>query len=140
MGSNYKENNSLILNFTSPCDSYILTFEDDGKVGYAYLRKGDDIVGDVWLYNRCQTPTEPEWRDKSKIPFANSTAYVSLGAQLKQALTSRDILVDWDDKTGSIAYIYIFEDLYGVVDPGDKPGYARFASEDGPLAQVMEIG
>jgi hypothetical protein len=31
--------NDLMLNFVSPCGSYMLTFEDDGKVAYAYMKK-----------------------------------------------------------------------------------------------------
>ena len=46
----------LIINFPSPCKSYTLTFEGDSKVAYAYLKKEDKIVGDVWIYNRCETP------------------------------------------------------------------------------------
>ena len=34
-------------------------------------------------------------------------------------------------------YVYIFEDLYGVLGVEDEPGYARFAIKDGPLARVM---
>jgi hypothetical protein len=131
--------NELMLNFASPDGHHVLTFEDDGKVAYAYLKENEKIVGDVWLYNRCPTPEEPEWVDRDKIPFANSKAYVT-GGSMERTLRPKDVLVDWEsDSRGPVAYVYIFEDLYGVLGVGDKPGYARFASKDGPLAKVMVI-
>jgi len=39
--------NDLLLGFVSPCGKYALTFEDDGKVAYAYLKEENRIVGDV---------------------------------------------------------------------------------------------
>lgn len=130
----------LVIDFLSPCGEYCLTFEDDGKVAYAYLKFGDSIVGDVWLYNRCVTPTEPEWKDPSNIPFANPRGYVTDEAEVAVLIGSEDINVDWEYEDGkAVAYVYVFEDLYGVIGLDDKPGYARFAAKDGPLARVMVI-
>ena len=51
-----------------------------------------------------------------------------------------DVLVDWEiDERGPVAFIYIFEDLYGVIGVGDRPGYARFARKDNRLARVMVV-
>lgn len=130
----------LILNFESPSDDFILTFEDNGKVAYAYLKNEGDFVGDVWLYNRCSTPKDPEWKDRNNIPFANCSKYMSEGGVMKKEVGVEDVLVDWEEEEqGPVAYIYIFKDLYGVIGVNDKPGYARFAIKDGPLARVMDI-
>lgn len=130
----------LILNFKSPSDSFILTFEDNGKVAYAYLKEASKCVGDVWLYNRCLTPELPEWKDRDNIPFANSKDYMSENGRMKKDVEIEDVSVDWEEEEqGAVAYIYIFEDLYGVVGVNDKPGYARFATKDGPLARIMDI-
>lgn len=135
-----KRTNDLLLEFISPTGEYKLTFDDDGKVAYAYLKKGDEIVGDVWLYNRCSTPEEPEWRDRTKIPFANSKAYMMKGGRLRRQISADDVQVNWEYEDGRpVAYVYILEDLYGVVGAGDKPGYARFATRDSRLAKVMVI-
>ena len=118
----------------------MLAVEDDGKVAYAYLKDRDGIVGDVWLYNRCPTPEDPEWDDRGKIPFANSRAYVSERGRLETEIDASDINVDWEFEQGMpVAFVYIARDLYGVVGVGDKPGSARFAIKDGPLARVMVI-
>ncbi len=133
-------NNDLILNFKSPSDSFSLTFEDNGKVAYAYLKQEDKCVGDSWLYNRCLTPEVPEWKDRDNMPFANSKDYMSEDGKMSRDVGIEDVLVDWEEEEqGPVAYIYLFEDLYGVVGVNDKLGYARFATKDSPLARVMDI-
>jgi hypothetical protein len=128
----------MIIDFESDNDSYMLTFEDDGKVAYAYLKKEGTVVGDVWLYNRCPTPEEPEWSDKVNIPFANSKEYAGEEGRILREVRTGDVLVAWQaDKNGPLAYVYLFDDLCGVIGVGDKPGYARYAARDGPLAKVM---
>jgi hypothetical protein len=133
---------SLVLSFVSPCGSYELTFEDDEKVAYAYLknRAKGTIIGDVWLFNRCPTPIRPEWTDRNKIPSANSEEYVGEQGRLEREVRGEDVLVNWEyENEHPVAYVYIFEDLYGVVGAGDKPGYARLARKSSRLARVIEI-
>lgn len=131
--------NEILLNFAAPHGGYSLAFEDDGKVAYAYLKQQCQVVGDVWIYNRCPTPEVPEWSDRTKAPFANPRGYALEGGEIRQALRIEDIQVDWDyEANGPVAYVYLFGDLYAVLGVGDKPGYARLAVADGPLAKVME--
>lgn len=130
----------MTLDFASPCGKCVLSFEDDGKVAYAYLKKEDVIVGDIWIYNRCSAPPSSEWDDRGNIPFANCQGFVGPGAQVRAVVAKDDVKIDWEtDENGPVAYVYIFEDLFGVVGVGDKPGCARHALKDGPLAKVMEI-
>jgi hypothetical protein len=131
---------TFILEFPSPCGLYQLCFEDDGRVAYAYLKEGRDILGDVWLYNRCPTPLLPEWRERNNIPFANCEGYMSEEGRIQRDVGRDDVLVDWEgSENGPLAYIYLFGDLLGVIGVGDKPGFARFANKDGPLARVMQF-
>lgn len=98
------------------------------------------IVGDVWLYNRGPTPKSPEWTTPENIPFANCRDYVRRGGRVTAHVRVEDVQVEWDyEEESPVAYVYIFTGLYGVVGVGDKPGYARFARKDGPLAKVLEI-
>lgn len=129
-----------MLNFITEDGSYTLTFEDDGRVAYAYLKGGQGISGAVWLYNRCPTPQSPEWHDKSKIPFANCEGYMSEEGRMDCAISEDSVWVDWEhEENGPIAYVYVGDELYGVVGVGDKPGFARYAIRDNPLARKMEI-
>jgi hypothetical protein len=130
----------LLLNFRSPCGDYLLTFDDDGKVAYAYLKNSNkEIIGDVWLYNRCPTPNPTEeWKDRSKLPFANCAGYVSDEGRMQRHPMTKDVLVEWAYKGDApVAHVYVFKELYGIVGPKDKPGYARLAIHDGPLAKMM---
>jgi len=132
--------NDIIGDFTSPCGAYTLTFDDDGKVAYAYLKKGKAILGDVWVYNHCTTPEQPEWKDRSKLPFANCKDYMKEEGQVVRAVILDDISVKWEYRGEQPrAYVYLFGDLVASVSVGEKPGYARFASRDSPLAKLMVI-
>jgi hypothetical protein len=131
---------SLLIDRWSPDGEFRVTFEDDGKVAYGYLKQQDDIVGDVWLYNRCTTPTAPEWTDRSKIPFANCCGYASEQGRLQEPVENDDVQVEWEyEGDQPTAYIYVREELLGVVGIGDKPGYSRWAVKDGPLGRVMQF-
>jgi hypothetical protein len=131
----------LLLDFPSPCGAFKLTFEDDGRVAYAYLKQcGGGIVGDVWLYNRCAAPAEPEWLNKNLIPFANSATFVGEAAHATRGLEHGEVIVTWQyEAEQPIAYVYVQEELCGALGVGDKPGYARHAVKDGPLAKVMRV-
>ena len=132
---------NLILNFEAPSEFYTLAFEDNGRVAYAYLKKDQKIVGDVWLYNRCLAPKIPEWdNDKENTPYANIRDNISKEGTVQKRVENDDVLVNWDEEEGHpVAYIYIFENLYGVIGVNDKPGYARFAVKNSPIALVMDI-
>ena len=130
----------VLGDYDSPCGTLTLTFEDDGKVAYAYLKQGGVIVGDVWIYNRCMTPDEPEWKDRAKLPFANSRAYTSKEAHVRKLVTFDDVRVEWRDADPyPVACVYLFGDLVATVGVGDKPGYSVFAAKDGPLAKRLAV-
>ncbi|RYD18752.1 MAG: hypothetical protein EOP88_21500 [Verrucomicrobiaceae bacterium] len=129
---------TMLLNFKSPCGSHLLTLEADGKVAYAYLQSDGSIVGDLWLYNQASTPLEPEWRDRKNIPFSNSREFVVDDGKLDPEPSVGDVRVEWkSDDRGTVAYIYFSNVFHGVVGVGDRPGYARLAGKDGPVARVL---
>jgi len=133
---------SLYLRFEAPDGGLSLVVEDDGRVAYAYLHRANEVVAHVWIYNRCPASSDPEWDDPSKLPFANSSEYMSEDGYVMGPVDRGDVVVTWEsDESGAdpVAYIYLFEDLVAVIGVGDKPGYARFAIKDNPLAQVMDI-
>ena len=129
---------SEMIDFVSHCGEFKLTFDDDGKVAYAYLKQGKSIVGDVWLYNRCPTPDQPEWKDRSKLPFANCKGFVTQEGRLHETVTLEDVSVNWQyEGENPKAFVYLFGGLAAAVGVGDKPGYSRFALKDGPLAKQL---
>ena len=132
---------NLILNFKAPTEFYTLTFEDNGRVAYAYLKKNQEIVGDVWLYNRCLAPEIPEWdNNKGNIPYANTKSNITKEGKIEENVGVDDVRINWDEEDDHpVAYIYIFENLYGVIGVNDKPGYARFAIKDSAVALILEV-
>ena len=132
--------NDILIDFVAPCGSFSLTFDDDGKVAYAYLKQSGAVVGDVWIYNRCSTPDEPEWKDRSKAPFANPKAYTKVQGCVNRAINPDDVQVQWQyEGGGPRALLYLFGELVAAVGVGDKPGFSRFAAKDGPLAKLLVV-
>jgi hypothetical protein len=118
----------------------VLTFEDDGKVAYAYLKRGNQVVSAVWLYNRCVDPGATEWANPENIPFANHGEYLREEGRLQRVVQPDDVQVEWENEDGeATAYVYIFGDLYGILGTFGKLGHARFALKDGPLALKMVV-
>jgi hypothetical protein len=134
----------LAATFPSGDGRCSIEFEDDGRVGYAYFVNAEGrIVGDVWLYNRCPTPEEPEWvdADADGAPFANPSAYVRCHAEFALPSSVADITVDWMfRRDGCWARVFIGQKLAGVIKDGAQPGWALLAKKDGPCALVLKEG
>jgi hypothetical protein len=133
------EEMGFIGEFASPDGHQAVIVEDDGRVCYAYLLDSDGkIVSDVWLYNRCPTPTEPEWHRRELLPFANPALFVNQTARFVPPVSSSEVTVDWVVESGArMARVLLGGDLFAKLTDGIKPGWARLAAKDGPLARVL---
>ena len=132
--------NKVISDFVSPCGEFKLTIDDDSKVAYAYLKKGATIIGDVWLYNRCPTPEQPEWKDRRNLPFANCREFTLKEGRFDKAVPLDDVRVEWQySGRQPRALVFLRGDLVASVAANEKPGHSRFASKDGPLAKVLVV-
>lgn len=118
---------------------YSAVFEDDGRVAYAYLLDDEEeIIADVWLYNRCAAPAAPEWRDPSLMPFANPRGFASEEA-FAPVENESEVHFRWTRHAdGSVAAldVLIRGEVFGRLTARSKPGWARLAIKDGPLAKV----
>jgi hypothetical protein len=135
----YHSNNEVICK--DDYLGYTVFFEDNGRVAYAYLLKNEEIISDVWLYNHGLPPSEPEWHSYENLPFVNPINF-ALNQEVAPAQSSNEILFKWNyiDKQQLISVeIYLREMLCGILEPGLKPGYARFAVRDSPIAKVMYL-
>lgn len=130
---------ALLLRVCEPGGRWVVVVEDDGDVAYAYLQDSDAIVGDVWLYNRGQTPEQPPCREgPSKMPFLNPSAFSR--DVLEPITTETEVTLEWEfDHDGVLtrARLFIRDELVAVLAPGAKPGWCRNAAKDGPLARVL---
>ena len=113
---------------------------DDGRVCYAYFLSPDGkIVGDVWLYNRCEAPADPEWTDRARAPYANPRGYAHDPPDFQLPQNGTDVVFRWwrDEQGNRVADILVRDLLIGRLHAGQKPGWARAAMKDGPLAKVL---
>ncbi len=129
---------SLLLVFKDPESDFTVVVEENSKVAYAYLRQSDQIVGDVWLYNRGPAPPRSEWDDPARMPFANAADYVS-DEPPPTDVREDTVSCRWrhGPKGLEAAEILIHGTVYGMVAPNTRPGWARLASRDGPCARVL---
>lgn len=127
------------VRFVSPFDESAVIVEDDGRVAYAYMfGKDGTICGDVWLYNRCPTPIEPEWYDPANLPFANSASFVNESSGFLPPGSDHDFSVAWEEAGEVlIAKVFLHGDYFARLEAGAKPGWSTLATKDGPLAQVL---
>jgi len=130
----------ILCVFTSDDGNRSVVIEDDGRVGYAYLLDRDKhICGDVWLYNRCPTPIEPEWHDREGAPYANPVPFVDDREIFALPRSADDFSVEWKCKDGSyFAWVYIKATLAAILAGGHKPGWSVLVAKDGPLAKVLK--
>lgn len=135
----YDENMSSITRLENSAMGYSIVIDDDDRVVYAYLLQDERIISDVWLYNWGPAPAEPEWRDPSKMPFANPKGYSSESA-LSPTIESEHVKAVWiQDGSGlNRVDLFINDELFAVLKPGAKPGWCRNASKNGPLATMLE--
>lgn len=131
----------MLIESKEAVEGFSAMFEDDGRVAYAYLCQMDDIVADVWLYNRGEPPTEPEWRDRDKPPFANPKGFASPESFAPVADES-EVTFYWSHSSGSnplILSVCIRGELIANLTPTSKPGWCKLAIKDGPLALRLKV-
>jgi hypothetical protein len=114
---------------------YSVMIKDDGRVAYAYLYEGEDIIGDVWLYNQQQAPATSFWLAED-MPFLNPTEYL---AKDKPIAAESEVRCEWTENPndGLIEVgIFIRDKFIAAISAGSKPGWSVLVAKDGPLACV----
>ncbi len=115
--------------------------EDDDHVVYAYLLRHNQIVGDVWLYNRVHAPDRPPWNQTDRMmPFLNPVEYID-GTEIQGRSPSPESLrVMWPEHPDQDRVtIYLDERPLAWVAPGAKPGWSSLVTRDGPLARTTTV-
>ena len=138
-------NKDFLFQFDCPDNNYKVIIDDDGRTAYAYIQKNDDEIycGDVWLYNRCETPAEPQWTGPEVMPCPNSAEYVNAASYSILPVKEDDIDIDYElDEDGNLVrvYIYIKGELIASIADGDKPGYSNLVMKSGPIAKNLRDG
>ncbi|MDP4259911.1 MAG: hypothetical protein Q8937_16915 [Bacteroidota bacterium] len=127
--------------FCTQCEQYSVIIEDDGNVCYGYLMDGDQIIGDIWLYNQSLTPQKTEWK-KSEMPLLNTADFFDPRKQPLPIQSRNEINIVFvlsnDFDLLKYAKIYIRNSLVAILKPNAKPGWSTIVTKDGPLALKYE--
>ena len=133
MGDSKTTNEGTALRIDEPNGRRAIVLEDDGRVAYAYLLEGDEIVGDVWLYNVAPTPETVNWRDRASTPFLNPRKYCA-EESVPQLRGDSTVSCQWSEEGAEVT-------IDGVrmarLVRGSKPGWSRLAASPGPLARPL---
>lgn len=134
------DDTGILVEFIHTETGFSVVFDDNGKVAYGYLIQADEtIVADVWLYNRGGTPTDPEWNDIAKMPFRNALAFVT-EQEVTPVENEGEIGVEWlHNESGQLigADILLRGELFGRLMINSRPGWAKLARRNGPLARTL---
>lgn len=118
-------------------EEYSVIIEDDELVAYAYLYKGESIVGDIWLYNQALAPVTVEW-NKEDMPFLNPLEFVK--NNIDPITDKNEIVLKWvlkKDNEVDYVLIKIRQQLIAKLSEGATPGWSTCVIKDGPLARIL---
>jgi hypothetical protein len=116
-------------------------FSQCSRVAYGYLIHAEEFISDVWLYNIDYAPQNLEWKiDGCEMPFRNSIEYIEKPT-LRPVDSMNEVEVQWVENNNDIAAeIFIRGELLGVLQEDCKPGWAKMALIDNPIARVLNLG
>lgn len=113
-------------------------FEDDGRVAYCYILEDGQIKSDVWIYNRENSPDDADIRHQdASTPPMNPRKYALAAERLPER--TDDVSIEWRIAKGMkpTAVVRVFGLTMAQVSAEAKPGYARLARIEGPLAKPL---
>jgi len=114
---------------------YSIIIEDDSRVAYAYMYWGEDIIGDVWLYNQSQTPKKTLWVEEN-MPFLNPAEYLKANINIPPITKANEVGCEWTESPDGVIEVEILirgQFIAGIA-AGSKPGWSALVVKDGPLA------
>lgn len=119
-------------------ENYSVLIEDDGRVAYAYLLEYGDVIGDVWLYNQDDAPSDSNWVNQ-QTPYLNPAEYLLPSAPISPIKKESEVRCEWTESPNDSlieAAIWIRDKFIAQVVSGSKPGWSTLVLKDGPLALV----
>ncbi len=131
----------ILARFDNDSSDVSLWFEDDGRVAYAYLKRGEKFVADVWVYNRAESPTAPEWKEGKRPPFLNVRSCIAEIMPFVLPTSEQDIGVRWINEEGRPpeAELILGVHVAARLRDGDKPSFAAAAIRDNPVARRLHV-
>jgi len=91
--------------------------DDDGRTGYGYVTNSQELIADVWLYNRLPAPEEPEWHFRPPDPpFLNPRHFCMDNAPFSLPVTDKVLQIQsFDHRQDFGAFIFLHGCIAGLV-------------------------
>lgn len=110
-----------------------VVIEEDGNTCYAYLMVGEEITGDVWLYNSKNTPNFIDLNED--LPYPNPSEYTDNIFRISNEDYLENISIDWSINANDVKVSIEFGNgLKALLKTNLFPGYTNNVKKDGPLA------
>jgi hypothetical protein len=120
--------------YQDPSRPQRVVIEDDDRVAYAYLLRGETIVSMVWLYNVGTSPVTVDPEDTNSMPFQNPAKYCSSSKALPRLSARSPLRCEWSDSGVSI---FLDNRFIARLEAGVEPGWSILAAKNGPLAKRL---
>lgn len=112
---------------------FAVTIECDGESTWAYLIKGVDFVGAVWLVNNLKAPMTPPWTTGNKPPFLCPEGYaIDLSPVVE--FKDDDFRVLTKSEPRHTFGVYYQNKLLAMLWEDAFPGKNRNVTQDSPIA------
>ncbi len=118
---------------------FSIVIEDNGYVAYAYLLKNEDIISELWLYNRGNILYD-NWDNISEDDFPLQNLDCFINKTIKPISTDKDINIKWsfNDDNNIKAYIFIHDELIGSLESKEPIGFSKLVFQDTPIAKKYD--
>jgi hypothetical protein len=124
-----------LLKFAAPDSDMAVVLEDDDRTGYAYLLRGERIVGDVWLYNVLEPPMDANWPEQAEMPFLNPAPFCIHAVGPIRLTELSQVTCEW--RPHGHVQVNIDGVPWASLAPGLTPGYSRNARRPNPVAKPL---
>jgi hypothetical protein len=115
---------------------FTAVFDDNGKVAYAFLCYGQEIITDVWLYNVAPAPEMP---GNDTPPLLNAREFI-VATPYPRIERAEDVefrfMTPGEIQTLYVD-VYLRGKLHARLKPNEQPGWCCLAIKDTDIARVM---
>lgn len=122
--------------FNTKANKHSIIIEDNNYVAYAYLLYNNDIISEVWLYNKGELKYN-NWDNISEedFPLQNLESYID--KNIAPIIDDSEIEVKWFAVNNIvIVHIFIRNELTAIMKSNNKIGISLLVNTNTPIAKM----
>lgn len=118
---------------------YSVIIEDDTIVAYVYLMLGEEIIGDVWLYNRITPPENYKW-SRENLPLLLPPRLIKGKQILIDPPATTDFKLKWEgnEQSNLLEVQVTLHERKVILKPGELPGWSSEVLQDSRFAKALK--